>query len=216
MERRPTGSPVFDELLQGGYEKGIITTVYGPAGSGKSNLMLLALTTVETKAVFIDTEGSFSVDRLSQLAPGVEGLLDRIIVLKVSSFEQQCQVVERLPAMMKGVELVIVDGIATQYRAALARNVKDVNNELSKQVNTLHAVAADNDIPVLMTSQVYADLEGDGVKVVGGDIVKYYSKCLVELQNDDGRAAIVTKSRFLPPDKRCGFFIDNVGIHESA
>lgn len=204
----------MDDLLEGGYEKGIITTIYGPAGSGKSNLMLLALTTVEAKAIFIDTEGSFSVDRLMQLAPEIEGLLDRVIVLKASTLEQQTQIVEKLPTMMKNVQLVIVDGIATQYRAALARNVKDVNNELSRQVNTLYALASDHDIPVLLTSQVYADLEGEGVKVVGGDIIKYTSKCLIELRNEDGREALVIKSRFLPSGKTRRFIIDTVGIYE--
>ena len=37
-----SGSQLFDQLLNGGYETNVITTVYGPAGSGKSTLSLLA------------------------------------------------------------------------------------------------------------------------------------------------------------------------------
>lgn len=214
MNRHPTGSPVFDDLLDGGYEKGIITVLYGPAGSGKSNLVLLSLTTVERKAVFIDTEGSFSVDRLSQLTPNAKELLDRVALLKAPSFEQQGTIIERLPAMMKqGVDLVVVDGVATQYRAAIARGEKDLNNELSKQMNTLYSVALEHDIPVLVTSQVYADMEGDGVKVVGGDIVKYSAKCLIELQHENARKAILVKHRSLPRKER-SFVIDAVGVYE--
>jgi DNA repair protein RadB len=215
MERHPTGSPVFDDLLAGGYEKGIVTVLYGPAGSGKSNLVLLALTTIEGKAVFVDTEGSFSVDRLTQLTPNAEKLLERVVVLKAPSFEQQTTIIERIPSMIKnGVELVIVDGIATQYRAAIARGEKDLNNTLSKQINTLYGIAMEHNIPVLLTSQVYADMEGDGVKIIGGDIIKYSAKCLIELQHEDEkRKAVLVKHRSLPRKERT-FVIDSVGVYE--
>lgn len=207
---------MFDELLEGGYEPGIITTVYGPAGSGKSNLMLLAVASTEGKVLFVDTEGSFSVDRLMQLAPDVSDVMDRAVLLRVSGFEQQAQVLSRLAELAKDVDLIIVDGIATQYRAALARNVKDVNNELSKQVNALYSVASDRDIPVLMTSQVYADMEGDGVKVVGGDIIKYSSKCMIELRHEgDEREAVLVRHRSLPSGRSRRFVIENVGIYEA-
>ena len=215
MDAHPTGSQAFDELLGGGYEKGIITTVYGPSSSGKSNLMLLAVASAENKVVFVDTEGSFSVDRLSQLAPDVEDLLDRVVLLKATSFEQQHKILTKTPQMVtEDTDLVIVDSIASQYRAAMARGEEDLNNRLSEQVNALFKVAADHEIPVLMTSQVYADMEGDGVKVVGGDIVKYNSKCLIELRNDDFREAVLQKHRFLPAGKSARFVIDTVGIYE--
>ena len=215
MNKHPTGSPVFDDLLEGGYEKGIVTVLYGPAGSGKSNLVLLALTTLEKKALFIDTEGSFSVERLKQFTPKAQQLLDRIIVTKASSLKKQGSIIERIPSMMKkGVELIIVDGIATQYRAAIARGEKDLNNELSKQINVLYGAAMEHNIPVLITSQVYADMEGDGVKIVGGDIIKYSAKCMIELQHEnDTRTAILIKHRSLPPRKKT-FVIQEVGVYE--
>lgn len=216
MRAHATGSPACDELLGGGYEKGIITTVYGPAGSGKSNLMLLATANVEKRAIFVDPEGSFSVDRLKQLNPDVDDLLERLIIIKPTSFEQQHDAILRLPKMIsENIELVIIDSIASQYRAQLARDGKEANSKLSQQINALFAVASDNDIPVLVTSQVYADFEGDGVNVVGGDIVKYSSKCMIELQNEDGkRSMIVRKHRFLPAGKSINFSINNIGIHE--
>ena len=39
--RIPTGSKILDIMLDGGYEKDVITTIYGPAGSGKTVLCLL-------------------------------------------------------------------------------------------------------------------------------------------------------------------------------
>ena len=42
MSRVSSGVKVLDNLLNGGYELDAITTIYGPAGSGKTNLALLA------------------------------------------------------------------------------------------------------------------------------------------------------------------------------
>lgn len=45
-----------------GYESDIITTIYGPAGSGKTNFSLLAAVSCASKGnkvLFIDTEGDF-------------------------------------------------------------------------------------------------------------------------------------------------------------
>ena len=36
-----SGSQVIDKLLTGGFEKGVISTIYGPAGTGKSNIAIL-------------------------------------------------------------------------------------------------------------------------------------------------------------------------------
>lgn len=213
--KHPTGSPIFDDLLDGGYEHGIMTVIYGPAGSGKSNAMHVALTTIEKKAIFVDTEGSFSVDRLKQLTPSAEKLLDNIVLLKATSLEKQGEIIEKIPSMLDqgGFELIIVDGIATQYRAAISRGDEGINNELSKQINTLYGLAMQHEIPVLVTSQVYADLEKDGVKVVGGDIIKYSAKCMIELQHEDGRKAILRRHRSLPESSR-DFVITNIGIYE--
>jgi len=57
------GSPILDELLEGGYEKDIINTIYGPAGSGKTLLCLLALIKVAEqgkKITYTDKQLLFS------------------------------------------------------------------------------------------------------------------------------------------------------------
>lgn len=217
MGRHPTGSPVIDELLDGGYDTGVVTVVYGPAGSGKSNLMHLALTTIEKKAIFIDTEGSFSVERLKQMTPKAKELLDNIIICKATSLVAQGEIIERLPSMLEngGFEMIIIDGIATQYRAAIARGDENINNELSKQINVLYGLAMQHNIAVLMTSQVYADMEKDGVKVVGGDIIKYSAKCMIELKHEnDVRSATLIRHRSMPSGSSKEFIINNLGMYE--
>ena len=81
-KRISTGADFVDELLDGGYEADAITTIYGPAGAGKTNLALLAALDIAKqgkKVIFVDTEGGFSVSRLKQLLPEYKKLLDKII-----------------------------------------------------------------------------------------------------------------------------------------
>ena len=52
------GSFDLNKFLFGGYEKDIITTIYGPGGSGKTNFCLLAAVSQAkkgNKVIYIDT-----------------------------------------------------------------------------------------------------------------------------------------------------------------
>ena len=61
----------LDKLLGGGIEKGAITQFYGPPGCGKTNIALKILyesTKNGSKAIFMDTEGGLSLERIQQIA----------------------------------------------------------------------------------------------------------------------------------------------------
>ena len=56
--RISAGSYDLNRFLSGGYETDIITTIYGPAGSGKTNLCMLAAVSQAKKGnkiIFINT-----------------------------------------------------------------------------------------------------------------------------------------------------------------
>jgi len=81
-KRVSAGVKLLDDLLEGGYETDAITTIYGPAGAGKTNLALLASVGIAKqgkKVIFIDTEGGFSVSRLKQILPEYKKLLDKFV-----------------------------------------------------------------------------------------------------------------------------------------
>ena len=64
----PTNSSI-DNLLNGGFEKGTVTQIFGPPSSGKSNIALcLAVNVAKSgkKAIYMDTEGGISIDRIKQ------------------------------------------------------------------------------------------------------------------------------------------------------
>ena len=99
--------------------------------------------------------------------------------------------------------------------------IQRVNSDLAKQMKSLYEIARKMDIPVLVTSPIYNDFLSEeewvkgkeaGVNIVGGDILKYWSKCLIELKNKNGKKkAILRKHRSLA-ERELDFFIVEEGI----
>ncbi len=225
MEKLPTGSKVLDTMLEGGYEKDVITTVYGPAGAGKSNLCILcAMNTARSgkKVIYIDTENNFSIERFRQMCSAIKlnyaKLLNNIVFLKPASFEEQKKTFEKLRDHINDkIGLIVFDSIAMLYRLELGKteDVYETNRELGKQLAHLKEIASRKQIPVLITNQVYADFEEkDHVNIVGGDLLKYGSKCLMELQitPSGNRRIIIKKHRHIPANREIIFKIVEGGI----
>lgn len=204
--RVSSGTEVIDELLDGGLESDIITTFFGPAGSGKTNVALMALKNVidsGKKAIYIDTEGGFSVERVKQISSDAKKIFDNTIVLKPTTFKEQNSAFEKLKKIVNDkIGLIIVDSIAYLYRLESAGDeIQEVNKSLGKAIGDLNSIARKMQIPVLITNQVYSLFdERDKVNMVGGDLLKYSSKCLVELQitPENNRRALLRKHRSLP------------------
>lgn len=218
------GCAAMDWLLEGGYEKDVLTCIFGAPGTGKTNLLLLAMANseelAEKRIVYIDTEGNFSLSRFKQLTPDYEAILRRVIFLRPTTFDEQRASFEKLRKLVtEKVGVIILDSAAMLYRLELGKtkDVYNVNRELGVQLSYLTEIARKKQIPVLVTNQVYADVEGENgkTKMVGGDIIRYASKCLIEVKRlaGDRRVAILRKHRSLP-EKEILFRITDQGIEQ--
>ena len=220
MDRLSTGTKLFDDFLNGGYEKDVITTIYGPPACSKTTLCMLCLIAAakeNKKIIYIDTENGFSVERLSQLADNYKEILSRIIFIRPKNFDEQKRCIEKLGSMVNDkIGLIIVDTIAMLYRLELKEDdVHSVNRELGRQISNLTNISAKDKIPVIITNQVYSDFENKNkVNIVGGDLLRYGSKCMIELQNlsAGNKKAILRKHRSIGDEKEVIFKIINKGI----
>ena len=232
MTKISAGSYDLNKWLHGGYDSDIITTFYGAAGSGKTNFCLLVAVSQAkkgNKVIFIDTEGGFSSERVKQFLGNnkenkdYEKVLKNIFLLKPTNFKEQKEAFNQLIKYMKNfrkqISLIVVDGMTMLYRLDFADarkkdigEIQKVNAELTKQMRLLAEIARKQNIPILVTNQVY-NWEND-IKMVGGDILKYWSKCLIELVNDNGKKiAHLRKHRSLK-ESSFNFQITNEGIRK--
>ncbi|MEX2017048.1 MAG: AAA family ATPase, partial [Candidatus Pacearchaeota archaeon] len=158
-EKISTGSFDLNKWLYGGYEKGVITMIAGPPGSGKTNMCVLASCSQakkENKVIYIDTEGGFSVERVKQMTGEkeiYEKVLENIFLIKPVDFEEQKKSFLKLAELVKKekIGLIIIDGMAMHYRLELGDaislvsmnaegtdgKIKDVNRELARQMKIL-------------------------------------------------------------------------------
>lgn len=250
-----TGSYELNKFLFGGYETDVITTIYGPGGSGKTNFcMILSASQAKkgNKIIYIDTEGGFSIDRFKQLTvkndqdkENFDKYLKNILLLKPTSFDEQKESFAKLLKHVKkeNISLIIVDSIAMLYRLELAdaiklskeeeletgetnnEQIKQVNRKLAAQLRILNEIARKQNIPVVVTNQVYSEFKKDQsleryekkISMVGGDLLKYWSKCLMELSIERGgkRKLILRKHRSLP-EKELDFEITSSGIRKKG
>ncbi|MFH1630627.1 MAG: DNA repair and recombination protein RadB [Candidatus Aenigmatarchaeota archaeon] len=216
IPRLSTNSPL-DKILNGGIEYGAVTNLFGPAGFGKTNIALSTVLGCVNKVIYLDTEGSFSIERFQQLG-GDEKKMKQIILIEPDSWEKQCETMQRLGKIMskEKVDLIVVDSMVSLYRLELDQdNYQTINRGLALQYSILSNIARKHNIPILVTSQVYN--KGEEIEITSKTVAKYWSKCMVELtrgERENQRMAIIRKHRSLPEGGKITFEITQKGFKE--
>ncbi|MCD6589925.1 DNA repair and recombination protein RadB [Candidatus Woesearchaeota archaeon] len=210
-EQLITTGTYLDKLLGGGIERGIVTTLYGAPGTGKSNtcMAISANIAIDKKVIFIDTEGGFSPERVKSLVKNEEQM-ENILVLKPITFEEQAETLEKLSKKeLSNIGLIVMDGVASLYRYERdKRSIQEVNQEFAIQLQRLVVIARKNNLPVIITNQVYTDPVTGSFRMVGGDIVPYRSKTMIELlRMNNERIAVLRKHRSLREGRAVRFII---------
>lgn len=220
-DRVSTGTAELDRLLEGGYEKDSVTTIFGPAGAGKTNFALLAAL-AQAKAgkstIYVDTEGGFSATRFHQLAGrDSKKHLKKLAFLQPVRFAEQATVISKLNGLISDkVGLIVVDTMGMLFRMerSVGEEGREFSRELGMQLRELNAITRRKKIPVLLTNQIYTVPDNGEVRIVGGDLLKYASKCLLELQilNQGWRRVTLRKHRSLPGERESLYRITHKGI----
>ena len=205
----PTNSGI-DNLLDGGVEKGTVTQIFGPPGSGKSNISLVLAVNVAKqgkKVVYVDTEGGISINRIKQIAgEDFPKIVNNIIVFEVLIRKHH-----------DDVDLCVLDSAVALYRVDDMKSSR-LNKELGKQMGILAKIARNYDVAVVLTNQIYSSFDDDNkdvVKAVGGTILQYWSKTIIQLERNDEfnkRVATLKRHRSMGEGKQVTFKIVERGI----
>ncbi|WP_048204585.1 DNA repair and recombination protein RadB [Methanococcoides methylutens] len=215
-----SGCHPIDELLGGGFESGVVTQIFGEAGSGKTNICLqLAVECVKKgkKAIFIDTEG-ISADRFRQIAgENAKEIAQDIIIFEPHTFEEQYSAVRETEKIStENVGLIVLDSATAYYRFELDDDDSSIRTrrELSNQIGFLHSLARKRGIVVVITNQVYSDISTNTLKPIGGSGLEHISKTIVQLERTGTgrRRAKLWKHRSRPEGATCEFTITADGV----
>jgi len=219
LERLPSGCKSLDLLLGGGFESGIITELYGESGTGKSNIVLqLAVQAVSRgqRVIFIDTEG-FSAERFRQIAGrSAEDMAKKIMIFEPMSLEQQAIAVRESSKIAgRDLGLIILDSATSLYRVLLeAEDNRPFRRALNAQLAELQENARRHRIPVVITNQVYIDIEKNELRPIGGTGLEHMCKVILflEKKGEGLRSARIMKHRCAPEGAMADFRLTAQGV----
>lgn len=174
-------------------------------------------------------------DRGEDLENNFKKILLNILFFHPSTFEEQKIAFSSLSTVVQekweSIGLIVVDSFSTLYRLEIGSgsgsagrkensgngdSYYEAHSALGRQLASLIEIARKKKIPSLLSAQVYDDFGSNAVKIVGGNIIRYASKCLLELEKlRAGSRIIVRKHRSLPEGKECRFRIVQEGMKEA-
>ncbi len=216
-ERVESGSADLDTLLGGGLEKRVITQIYGEPGCGKSTLCLISAISIlrgDRCVIYIDTEG-FSIERFRQIAgEDAEALSRSLFLFEPVDFSRQGYMIGESEAILKtrDVGLIVLDSATALYRPESSAG-GEAQRRLGHQLLRLLGYAKRFDIPVLVTNQVYMDINNDTLTGLGGTTLRHLSKVILRIERRNGfRSAVLEKHRSMPEGTNFSFEITGDGI----
>lgn len=226
MDFLSSGSPAIDRLLGGGFPLHQISLLYGEAATGKTILSMqcvLEAARKEYKVFYLDSDQSFSANRMERLAGGRE-LAERIVLFRPEDFDEQGRIVENIENLLtKTPTLLVVDSITGLYRGGQVKpeGYFGRDRELNRQLAQLDALASRFAAWILLTGQVHSSPTGGEwlVEPVATRTLRHWSDLILRLTQTprpNVRDCFLEKKNGLDvPGNHCPFKITDEGIEEA-
>ena len=219
LQRLPVGVSCIDNVMGGGLEPKVITELFGEGGSGKTNLsMQFTISALKSgKAViYLDTEG-FSTERFLQMCGNDRDIVANMMLYRIESLDDQELAIMRSAKMFeknRKIGLMVVDSFTEYFRLEKSADYSARIAGFQKQLNMLSSIALKNGIPVLMTNQIYHNVESNQLQPFGGFIIDHVMKAIFKLEKVgmNKRKISVSKHRSLPEGNEGEFRIIDYGI----
>jgi DNA repair protein RadB len=221
-----TGCEALDDMLLGGFPVGAVSLVYGEAETGKTTLALqcsVLCAKSGAKVVYVDADQSLSKERLLQISGHNVDFLARIAIFTPKNFGDQMQLVEDLPHYLSPrVALVVMDTVTSLYRLEVesAKKTFELNRQLNRQLAYLSKVAKENEVAILLLSQVHsAILKGGKLEPVANRLLRFWSDNILRLETTPAmgvKRAILEVSVKKRVYRSCFFKLTETGLSDST
>jgi len=222
----PTGCISLDKLLGGGFPTEAVSLVYGEAETGKTSLAVQCAVNCARrgiKSLFIDTDGTFSYERLSQIAEyDYEKISPLMIIMRPTTFQEQSRAIDSLEKVITNkFGLIVVDTVTSLYRVEFddTEETYAANRELNRQLAVLTQIAKTCGVAVLVISQVRSVPFGETVemKPVATRVLNYWSDIILDMKQTGQTRVIKVLREKHPKIKGTGFIyikIESTGISD--
>lgn len=187
----PTGCISLDKLLGGGFPAEAVSLIYGEAETGKTSLTVQCAVNCARrgiKSLFLDTDGTFSYERLSQIAEyDYKKISPLMIIMRPTTFQEQSDAIDHLEKVITNkFGLIVVDTVTSLYRVEFdeTEEVYVTNRELNRQLAILTELAKTRGVAVLVVSQVRGVLSGDSIEMrpVATRVLNYWSEVVLDMK----------------------------------
>jgi DNA repair protein RadB len=226
LKKIPTSCRPIDEFLKGGFPVDSVALVYGEAETGKTTLAMQCAANCARagyKTLFVDTDRTFSAQRLSQIVPEqLKEVPELILLARPNDFREQTTIVECLgDHMNQNFKLVVFDTITSLYRLRIAESSSrtfELNRELNRLLAVLAQAARTQRIVVLLTGQVHSVLNEVHVSIepVATRVLKFWADTVLDMKltgNPQTIEVTVEKNPARLPPMTCKLRITKSGIH---
>jgi DNA repair protein RAD51 len=149
----------LDELLGGGIVAGTIIDIFGPGGSGKTQLaMQISLNSLQDGMVlYQDTTGGFRPERMLQLINLKNlqsSLLDNMIVARITNTREQFEYLKKISELKP--KLVIVENITDLFTFEYSRGTNSLEKHVRfmEYMHLLSMISITTKIPIVITNIV--------------------------------------------------------------
>ncbi len=179
--------------MSGGIKPGFVYLFYGESGTGKTTLAIqLAVNAARKnlKSIFVDSEFSFSTDRLSQISGlDLDKVSPLIFIIQPESFESQGYFIDHLHEYLAGrVGLIVFDTITSLYSLEISNKVElfALNRELNRQLAFIADAVRGSEAVAVLTAQVRQQLsqavDSEAVEPVATRILNHWSDFTIRLK----------------------------------
>ncbi|MHA2091718.1 MAG: DNA repair and recombination protein RadA [Candidatus Kariarchaeaceae archaeon] len=210
---------LIPEIGTSGIRLGETYEFFGAFRSGKSQIChQLAVTAqlpknlggVGKKAIYIDTEGTFSPARISQMAErlrsekewnkSTKDILSDIMYARVMNSDMQQVVTLKLLEFLGDhpdeYSILIIDSITAHFRAEYAGRgtLAERQQTLNHHLSMLHRIADIYGLAIVVTNQVQsnpAQFFGDPTQAIGGNIVGHWAGTRCYLRKSKGEKRVI-------------------------
>ena len=167
--------------------------------------------------VYLDNQGLQPLLVDPRTLEDQERALKGVLVSEVHSLEEQDRMIGKAIKLAEGnpdIGLIVVDSITMFYRLASKDDERAERRVLAGQSAKLLTLARKMNLPVVVTSQVYTDVETGAFEALGGNVLHHNAKTIIRLEwlAPSKRRAVLMKHRHLAEGRAAVFYLTEKGV----